>query len=114
MTISAVEKWKSDLASWAIPQEILDQAEVAPWIHPPALFQIPEKIWDSPSHQRAREVMPDGGSVLDIGCGGGIASFAITPPAKHVIGVDHQREMLDMFEKNAAVRNLTSQVFEGF
>ena len=31
---SAVEKWKLDLASWAIPQEILDQAEIAPgFIH---------------------------------------------------------------------------------
>lgn len=112
--LSAVEKWKSDLASWAIPQEILDQAEVAPWIHPPALFQIPEKIWDSPSHQRAREAMPENGTVLDIGCGGGIASFAVTPPATHVIGVDHQREMLDMFQVNAAKHHVTSEVFEGF
>jgi SAM-dependent methyltransferase len=114
VTISAVEKWRNDLASWAIPQEILDQAEIAPWIHPPALFQIPEKIWDSPSHQRAREAMPEGGTVLDIGCGGGIASFAITPPAAHAIGVDHQREMLNMYEKNASDRNVKSEVFEGF
>jgi SAM-dependent methyltransferase len=111
---TAVEKWKSDLASWAIPQEILDGAEVAPWIHPPALFQIPEIIADSPSHLRAREAMPEGGTVLDIGCGGGIASFAITPPASHVVGVDHQREMLDMYEKNAEARGLTSEVVEGF
>ena len=111
---TALSKWKSDLAAWAIPQEILDQAEVAPWIHPPALFQIPEKIVDSPSHQRAREAMPVGGSVLDIGCGGGVASFAISPPAAHVIGVDHQSEMLEMFESNAKVRGVTSEIFEGF
>ena len=111
---TAVGKWKSDLATWAVPQEILDQAEVAPWFHPAALFAIPETIWDSPSHQRAREAMPVGGSVLDIGCGGGIAAFAITPPASHVMGVDHQREMLDMFEKNAADRGLTAETFEGF
>lgn len=111
---TAISKWKSDLASWAIPQEILDKAEVAPWIHPPALFQIPEKILDSPSHRRAREAIPEGGSVLDIGCGGGIAAFAVSPPAAHVIGVDHQREMLDMFESNATVRGLTSEIIEGF
>ncbi len=114
MTISAVEKWKSDLASWAIPQEILDQAEVAPWFHPASLFALPSEIWDSPSHQRAREAMPAGGTVLDIGCGGGIAAFAIAPPAAHLVGVDHQREMLDMFEKNATDRGLTSEIFEGF
>jgi SAM-dependent methyltransferase len=111
---SALEKWKIDLASWAIPQEILDQAEVPPWFHPAALFALPDEIWDSPSHQHAREAMPAGGSVLDIGCGGGIAAFAIAPPAKHLIGVDHQSEMLEMFEANARERDLTSEVFEGF
>lgn len=111
---SAVDKWKSDLASWAVPQEILDLAEVPPWFHPAALFALPDEIWDSPSHQRARQAMPLDGSVLDIGCGGGIAAFAIAPPAKHLIGVDHQSEMLEMFEANARERTLTSEVFEGF
>lgn len=111
---TAIEKWRNDLASWAVPQEILDQAEVPPWFHPAGLFALPKEIWDSPSHQRAREVMPEGGLVLDIGCGGGIGAFAIAPPASHVIGVDHQREMLAMFEENARERRLTSQIFEGF
>lgn len=114
MSNSAIEKWRTDLASWAIPEEILAQAEVPPWFHPAALFALPEKIWDSPSHQRAREAMPLGGTVLDIGCGGGIAAFAISPPAEKVIGVDHQREMLDMFVANALERNLHVETFEGF
>ena len=83
----ASEKWKSDLEAWAIPKEIIDQAPESPWIHPPALFEIPEVITDSLSHQRAREAMPAGGSVLDIGCGGGIGAFGITPPAAHVIEI---------------------------
>jgi SAM-dependent methyltransferase len=112
--LTAVEKWNSDLAQWAIPQEILDQAEVEPWFHPAALFALPEEIEDSVSHQRAREVMPLDGTVLDIGCGGGVAAFAISPPAKHLIGVDHQSEMLDMFSANAQKRGLTSEIFEGF
>lgn len=98
---SAAEKWRNDLALWAIPKEILEQAPEKPWIHPPALFQIPDVIKDSLSHQRAREAMPVGGSVLDIGCGGGIGAFAITPPAAHVIGVDEQEEMLELFSENA-------------
>lgn len=98
---SAAEKWRNDLALWAIPKEILEQAPEKPWIHPPALFQIPDVIKDSLSHQRAREAMPVGGSVLDIGCGGGIGAFAITPPAAHLIGVDEQEEMLELFSENA-------------
>ena len=106
--------WRQSLEAWAIPQEILDQAPENPWIHPPVMFQIPRDIQDSVSHQRAREAMPAGGSFLDIGCGGGIAAFAVVPPTGHVIGVDHQGEMLEMFTHNAAARDVTSEVFEGF
>ncbi len=114
MQSKAGDLWRANLSRWAIPQEILDQAPEDPWIHPPALFQIPEHISDSISHARAREVLHLGASVLDIGCGGGIAAFALTPPATHVIGVDHQPEMLEMFTANAKAREVTSEVFEGF
>ncbi len=114
MQSEAGDRWRSALARWAIPDSILEQAPEDPWIHPPALFQLPTIITDSISHQRAREVLPLGGSVLDIGCGGGIAAFALTPPASYVIGVDHQPEMLEMFAANAQERGVTSQLFEGF
>jgi SAM-dependent methyltransferase len=65
------------------------------------------------SHQRAREAMPAGGSVLDIGCGGGIGAFGITPPAAHVIGVDEQEEMLKLFENNAANYGATVETLLG-
>lgn len=110
---TAAERWKSDLALWAIPKEILDQAAEKPWIHPPALFDISEVIKDSLSHQRAREAMPMGGSVLDIGCGGGIGAFALTPPAAHVIGVDEQQEMVNLFTKNAAKFGVTAETVLG-
>jgi len=110
---TAAERWKADLALWAIPKEILDQAVEKPWIHPPALFEIPEVIKDSLSHQRSREAMPVGGSVLDIGCGGGIASYAITPPAAHVIGVDEQQAMLDLYAANAKKYSVTSETVLG-
>ena len=49
-----------------------------------------------------------------MGCGGGIAAFALTPPATHVIGVDHQPEMLAMFRNNALRRGVTCETVEGF
>ena len=98
---NAAQKWAADLSEWAIPENIMAQAPESPWIHPPAMFTLPTEIPDSPSHQRAREAMPVGGSVMDIGCGGGIAAFAIAPPAGTLIGVDHQSEMLEMFAQSA-------------
>jgi SAM-dependent methyltransferase len=111
--MSAAATWREALGAWAIPPEILAQAPESPWIHPPALFDLPEVIEPSPSHERAREALPEGGSVLDVGCGGGIAAFALAPPARTVIGVDHQGAMLEMFARHAAERALTCQVVEG-
>ena len=71
------EKWRTDLASWAIPDEILSQVTTPPWIHPVAMFTATETIPDSKSHQIARAAVPIGGSVLDIGSGGGRAAFAL-------------------------------------
>lgn len=112
--MKASEKWKQDLESWGIPQEIIDQAPESPWIHPPVFFQIPQLIDPTPSHQKAIDALPEGGSILDIGCGGGIAAFAMGSKAALVIGVDHQSEMLDMFTNNAKQRNIYSKVYEGF
>lgn len=107
------DRWALDLAEWAIPESILNNAEESPWIHPPALFGVPDQIEMNPSHTRALEAMPIGGSVLDIGCGGGVAAFALVPPAVHVIGVDHQSEMLTMFAETAQTRGVAVDVVEG-
>lgn len=112
--MSRREDWANALAQWAIPPEILAGAQTSPWIHPPVLFQIPEEINLTHSHSRALDALPAGGSVLDIGCGGGIAAFALVPPAAHVIGVDHQSEMLEMFAQNAEKHNVSCEVYEGF
>ena len=110
---NAAEKWAADLSQWAIPENIISQAPESPWIHPPTMFALPAEIPDSPSHRRAREAMPVGGSVLDIGCGGGMAAFAIAPPAGTVIGVDHQDEMLVMFAESATSKGLAHQEVPG-
>ena len=112
--MTAAETWRDALAAWALPEHILAGAEESPWIHPPELFTLPPVIADTPSHERAREAMPAGGSVLDVGCGGGIAAFAVAPPAARVIGVDHQAAMLAMFEETAAARGLSYATVEGF
>jgi SAM-dependent methyltransferase len=101
----AARKWADDLAAWAIPDQIMAQAPTNPWIHPVAQFIAPDgPIPDSPSHAAARSALPVGGSVLDVGCGGGRAALALVPPAAHLIGVDHQQGMLDAFAAAAERR----------
>lgn len=113
MSSTPFTAWRDALAGWAIPDEILAQAPESPWIHPVALFDVSdvETIPDSPSHRAAREAL--GTSLLDVGCGGGRAAFACTPPATHLIGVDHQPEMLERFTALAARRGVTCETVLG-
>ncbi|MEI7778569.1 MAG: methyltransferase domain-containing protein [Actinomycetes bacterium] len=106
---AAAKKWRTDLAAWAIPQNVLEQAPESPWIHPPEVFVVTGEIPDSPSHSRAREALPNGGSVLDVGCGGGRAALALADRAGLVIGIDHQAEMLQQFAAAARERGLAHE-----
>lgn len=51
----------------------------------------------TPSRQRAREAVPVGGVVMDIGVGGGASSLPLAPPAGLVVGVDENPAMLEVF-----------------
>jgi len=107
------QKWATDLAAWAVPQEILDQVEEMPWTHSVAQFTPPDDIPDSPSHRRAREAVPEGGSVLDVGSGGGRASMALIPPAASVVAVDAHPGMLAVLVEQARVRGVEASTIEG-
>ena len=106
-------QWRADLASWAIPDAILAQAPEEPWIHPVSMFTVEGEVPDSASHRLAREAVPDAGSVLDVGSGGGRASMALVPPAATLVAVDHQQGMLDAFADAATRRGVTSHLFLG-
>jgi SAM-dependent methyltransferase len=104
--MTAAEQWRDDLATWAIPSEILDAAPEDPWIHPVEMFTVVGEVPDSPSHARARDALPEGGSVLDVGCGGGRASLALLPRAGVVTGVDSSERMLAQYAAVADERGV--------
>ena len=107
MSSSVFETWSNELKAWAIPHDILDRAPESPWIHPVSTFTPSGDLFvDTLSRLRALEALTSDSSVLDIGCGGGRAAFGLTPPATHVIGVDHQQGMLDVFTEQAQQRSV--------
>jgi SAM-dependent methyltransferase len=99
---TAAQRWAEDLAAWAIPPEILAQAPEDPWVLPPEMFTVGGDDPLTPSHERSREALPTGGTVLDVGCGGGRASVPLAPPARELVGVDERPVMLERFAAAAA------------
>ena len=53
------------------------------------------------SHARAVEALPDGGSVIDVGAGGGVASLPLAPRMATLTAVDTHQGMLDDLARRA-------------
>jgi 2-polyprenyl-3-methyl-5-hydroxy-6-metoxy-1,4-benzoquinol methylase len=116
---TASDRWRNALADWAIPPEILAAAPESPWGFPVELFsrraddaaRTPEAL--TPSNRRALDALPDGGTVLDVGCGAGAASVPLTSRAARLIGVDSSTEMLDAFAAKTAAAGAQAETIQG-
>src|SRR6187200_1796742 len=100
---TAARRWADELAAWAIDPAILAAAPESPYGFPAALWSAHRRV-GGPARtiQAAREGLPVGGSVLDIGCGGGSGSIPLGDVAGRLVGVDESEEMLESYELAAA------------
>ena len=103
---AAADRWARLQSGRGIPPEILARAESDPWGFPAADFTAPDTPVDTPSRRAALALLGAGGDVLDVGCGGGAAAFALVPPATRVSGADRQQDMLDLFAATATGRGV--------
>ena len=109
----AATRWAELQEGRGIPPEILARAPADPWHHEVTFFRPPAEPLDTPSRRAAEELLPDGGSVLDVGCGGGAASFALADRAGHLTGADQQQDMLDAFAAEARARGVPHRTVLG-
>ncbi len=114
-TFPAIEQWARDLAGWAVPAEIIAQAPESPWFHEVDRFSVGGSIdRNRLSHRWAREVLPlSGGTVLDVGCGGGRSTVPLIPPATEVVGVDTSGAMLDAYVEAMARAGVARRTVHG-
>ncbi|MFZ0120846.1 MAG: hypothetical protein WAL99_15680, partial [Pseudonocardiaceae bacterium] len=81
---AAAARWRELLQNRAIPPEIRAAAPKDPSRHDPARFVPPDTPEDTPSRRAALQLLlPDGGTVLDVGCGAGAAGLALVPKVSH-------------------------------
>lgn len=112
-TVRAGDHWREVLRNAAPPQSLVDAAPPRPRFLEPDRFR-----WDPaadaaqpvlPSRLRALEALPEGGTVLDVGVGGGKASLGLAARAGLIIGVDVSEDMLASFEASAAAAGVAAR-----
>jgi SAM-dependent methyltransferase len=114
---AAAERWAEDLRAWAIPEPILRAAPEPPYGFPTELFrQRAERATHNsptPTTLRALEALPDGGTVLDVGVGGGATSLPLAERAVAIVGVDGSADMLEAFRTTAETIGVTAGTIQG-
>ncbi|MGH3321407.1 MAG: class I SAM-dependent methyltransferase [Streptosporangiaceae bacterium] len=112
-----LDRWRADLASWAIPDEILAAVDESPWTLPTRTFtrRAEEQLREpsGPSFARAYEALVPAGSVLDVGAGGGAASLPLAPRASAITAVDEKPAMLRSLSDAAHAAGTKARVVEG-
>lgn len=117
--MNAAERWAVALEARAIPQALIDAAPQSPWGFPRELFEARgARVTDpgiaiSPTADRAMEAIPEQGTVLDVGVGGGATSLPLAGRAGTIIGVDGQPDMLEAFTSTATAAGVRAIAVEG-
>jgi len=114
---AAAGVWRDQLRARAIPAEILEAAPESPYGFPAELFRRrAEHSADgapTPTIERAMEALPEGGTVLDVGVGGGATSIGLARRTGLIVGVDGQADMLAAFLDAATAAGAEAQAIEG-
>jgi hypothetical protein len=99
------EGWRTAMREWVLPNDILVAAPESPWGFPAELFRSRAEFATPGeltfANRRARDALPAGGAVLDVGVGAGAASLPLSPRCSLITGVDSSNEQLAEFRRQA-------------
>jgi SAM-dependent methyltransferase len=112
-----LQRWRDDLAAWAIPDHITAAVSESPWVMSPRVFaRRADRLRAAPSgtsYQRAWEALDPPGSVLDVGSGAGAACLPLLPRTTSLTAVDSRAEMLARLADRAAAAGITPRTVAG-
>ncbi len=101
-----LDRWRADLAAWAIPGHITAAVADSPWVLPRQVFaRRADRVRAAPagpSYQRAWAALDPPGSVLDVGSGAGAACLPLLPRTTTLTAVDTDPGMLERLSERVA------------
>ena len=112
-----LQRWRSDLAAWAIPEHITAAVAQSPWVLPRTVFaRRADRLAAAPfgpSFDHAWAALDPPGSVLDVGAGAGAACLPLLPRCTGLTAVDSEPDMLDLLSRRAAASGTTPRLVTG-
>jgi SAM-dependent methyltransferase len=112
-----LERWRGDLAAWAIPEHITAAVAESPWVLPRQVFaRRADRLTatpSGPSYQRAWAALDPAGSVLDVGSGAGAACLSLVPRATSLTAVDSDAGMLEKLSERMVAGGITARTILG-
>jgi len=112
-----LDRWREDLAAWAIPEHITAAVADSPWVLPRQVFaRRADRLRrdpGGPSFERAWEALDPPGSVLDVGSGAGAACLPLAPRITALTAVDADDEMLGLLAGRAGEAGLAARTVYG-
>jgi SAM-dependent methyltransferase len=112
-----LERWRADLAAWAIPEHITAAVTESPWVLPRQVFaRRADRLRagpSGPSFQRAWAALDPPGSILDVGAGAGAACLPLLPRATHLTAVDADAGMLERLSQRVATAGIDVRTVAG-
>jgi phosphohistidine phosphatase SixA/SAM-dependent methyltransferase len=111
----AATRWAEALAAWKVPDHLpaLPPDEDGFDVERFARIADHAHLVEGPSRRRAVEALQGGDAVLDVGCGAGAGSLPLIPPARLVIGLDPQQDMLLAFADRVTARGGLATIVQG-
>jgi SAM-dependent methyltransferase len=115
--VSAAARWREYLDAWALPPALLAAVPDSPYTWPTDFCRRRQSAEaggpPTPTVRAVRDLLPPGGSLLDVGAGTGRASLPVAAGGHPLTAVERNPAMIEALRSEAEAAGVAVRVVEG-